>query len=77
MKTYDEVLAEAVKMMDSYSTAACHADELLRHKVNTLYEPGISKARDIARILGKSVQQIQRIIDKLIESGSRSTTSNP
>jgi hypothetical protein len=68
MNGYDKALAEAVRMMERYSPISSHTDGFLIQKVSALYEPGVTKARDIATILGKSVQQIERIISQVVEA---------
>jgi len=65
MGAYTKAMIEAAKMMEKHTPVSSDADEVLFHRVASLYEPGVTKAKDIARTLGKSVQQIRRIIEKL------------
>ena len=52
-------------MTEKYTALSYDADELIICRVTVVYELGLTKARDIARPLSRSLQQVKQIIDRL------------
>jgi hypothetical protein len=50
-------------------------NKLLNQRVTSLYKEGITNSNNIARLLGESVGQIERKINRLVKEGRISQTT--
>jgi len=51
-------------------------NKLLNQRVKSLYKEGITNSNDIARLLGESVGQIERKMNRLVKEGEICQTTN-
>jgi len=69
MTAYEQAHAEALKAMEKYDAVPYQGRRSPSHQVTNSGTSGVIVSKYMARVLGKSVQQIKRAIHKFASTG--------